>query len=120
MGVGDEIFEAIKEAIATLDRAAARFAWQKIKNSPTQKEAVKAKLSEEEVLNFKLLIATGWLKGTQVRYTGTKFAEQYAGVELTVDDIRDRNGITCRKPDGSYTPDLDKEDLEKLEQSEGL
>jgi predicted P-loop ATPase len=117
MGVGDEIFEAIKEAIATLDRAAAREAWQKIKNSPTQKEAVKAKLTEEEVLNFKILVATGWLKGMRVKYVGTKF-ESLAGVELTIDKI-DRNGITCTKPDGSYITDLDKEDLVKLEQSEG-
>jgi len=117
MGVADEIFEAIKEAIATLDRAAARFAWQKIKNSPTQKEAVKAKLTEEEVLNFKILVATGWLKGMRVKYVGTKF-ESLAGVELTIDKI-DGNGITCTKPDGSYITDLDKEDLVKFEQSEG-
>ena len=117
MGVGDEIFEAIKEAIATLDRAAARFAWQKIKNSPTQKEAVKAKLTEEEVLNFKILVATGWLKGMRVKYVGTKL-ESLAGVELTIDKI-DRNGITCTKPDGSYITDLDKEDLVKQELSEG-
>ncbi len=117
MGVADEIFEAIKEAIATQDRAAARFAWQKIKNSPTQKEAVKAKLTEEEVLNFKILVATGWLKGMRVKYVGTKF-ESLAGVELTIDKI-DGNGITCTKPDGSYITDLDKEDLVKLEQSEG-
>jgi hypothetical protein len=117
MGVGDEIFEAIKEAIATLDRAAARYAWQKIKNSPTQKEAVKAKLTEEEVLNFKILVATGWLKGMRVKYVGTKF-ESLAGVELTIDKI-DRNGITCTKPDGSYITDLDKEDLVKQELSEG-
>ena len=117
MGVGDEIFEAIKEAIATLDRAAARFAWQKIKNSPTQKEAVKAKLTEEEVLNFKILVATGWLKGMRVKYVGTKF-ESLAGVELTIDKI-ERNGITCTKPDGSYITDLDKEDLVKQELSEG-
>ena len=117
MGVADEIFEAIKEAIATLDRAAAREAWQKIKNSPTQKEAVKAKLTEEEVLNFKILVATGWLKGMRVKYVGTKF-ESLAGVELTIDKI-ERNGITCTKPDGSYITDLDKEDLVKLEQSEG-
>jgi hypothetical protein len=117
MGVGDEIFEAIKEAIATLDRAAARFAWQKIKNSPTKKEAVKAKLTEEEVLNFKILVATGWLKGMRVKYVGTKF-ESLAGVELTIDKI-ERNGITCTKPDGSYITDLDKEDLVKQELSEG-
>jgi len=117
MGVADEIFEAIKEAIATQDRAAARFAWQKIKNSPTQKEAVKAKLTEEEVLNFKILVATGWLKGVRLTYVGTKF-ERYAGVELTIDKI-DRNGITCTKPDGSYITDLDKEDLVKQELSEG-
>lgn len=117
MGVVDEIFEAIKEAIATLDRAAARSAWQKIKNSPTQKEAVKAKLTEEEALNFKILVATGWLKGMRVKYVGTKF-ESLAGVELTIDKI-ERNGITCTKPDGSYITDLNKEDLVKLEQSEG-
>jgi putative DNA primase/helicase len=109
------IIENIREAIATIDRAAAREAWQKIKNSPTQKEEVKADLTEEEALNFKLLVATGWLKGTLVRYTGTKF-ESLAGVELTVNNI-DRNGIICTKPDG-FTTDLDKEDLVKLEQPE--
>ncbi|MEG4917777.1 DUF3854 domain-containing protein [Microcoleus sp. B7-D4] len=112
------IIKNIREAITNIDQAAAKITWQKIKNSATQKEAVKADLEPDENLNFRLLLNTGWLKGTQVRYTGTKFAEQYAGIELTVEDLRDRNGITCRKPDGSYTADLDKEDLEKLEQPE--
>ncbi|MEG4626331.1 DUF3987 domain-containing protein [Microcoleus sp. w1-18aA5] len=112
------IIKNIREAIANIDQAAAKITWQKIKNSATQKEAVKADLEPDENLNFRLLLNTGWLKGTQVRYTGTKFAEQYAGIELTVEDLRDRNGITCRKPDGSYTADMDKEDLEKLEQPE--
>ncbi|MEG4025517.1 DUF3987 domain-containing protein [Microcoleus sp. S13C4] len=112
------IIKNIREAIANIDQAAAKITWQKIKNSATQKEALKADLEPDENLNFRLLLNTGWLKGTQVRYTGTKFAEQYAGIELTVEDLRDRNGITCRKPDGSYTADLDKEDLEKLEQPE--
>jgi len=112
------IIKNIREAIANIDQAAAKITWQKIKNSATQKEAVKADLEPDENLNFRLLLNIGWLKGTQVRYTGTKFAEQYAGIELTVEDLRDRNGITCRKPDGSYTADLDKEDLEKLEQPE--
>jgi hypothetical protein len=74
-------------------------------------------LTEEEVLNFKILVATGWLKGMRVKYVGTKF-ESLAGVELTIDKI-DGNGITCTKPDGSYITDLDKEDLVKQELSEG-
>lgn len=110
------IVESIREAIANVDQAAAKAAWQEIKNSQTQQQQVKSQLTPEENLNFRLLLNAGWLKGTRVKYIGAKFAEQYAGIELTINDLRDRNGITCTKPDGSYTTDLNKEDLEKIEQ----
>lgn len=106
---------AVREAIATIDRAAALKVWKEIKNSQTQKEELKAHLTPEENLNFRLLLNTGFVKGTRVHYIGSKHAQQLAGMELTVDDLRDRNGIPCLKPDGSYTTDLDKEDLEKIE-----
>ena len=108
-----EFAEQIRKAIASCDRSLAREVWSKIKGSKTQQEAVKAELTEKDQLNFKLLVWTGWLKGTRVKYTGTKF-EALAGLELIVDDLRNRNGITCKKPDGYFTTDLDKEDLMKL------
>jgi len=62
--------------------------------NPTQTKTVKAK------------------KGLRVRYIGTKYAEQLAGLELVVDAISKYREITCIKPDGSFTTWLDPKDLE--------
>lgn len=51
-------------------------------------------------------------KGLRVRYVGTKYAEQLAGLELVVDAIDKYRQITCVKPDGSFTTWLDPKDLE--------
>jgi len=51
-------------------------------------------------------------KGLRVRYIGTKYAEQLAGLELVVDDIDQYRQITCLKPDGRFTTRLDPKDLE--------
>jgi putative DNA primase/helicase len=51
-------------------------------------------------------------KGLRVRYIGTKYAEQLAGLELVVDDIDQSRQITCLKPDGRFTTRLDPKDLE--------
>ncbi|MEG4501663.1 hypothetical protein QUB05_31460 [Microcoleus sp. F10-C6] len=51
-------------------------------------------------------------KGLRVRYIGTKYAEQLAGLELAVDAISKYREIACVKPDGSFTTWLDPKDLE--------
>ncbi|UNU22921.1 hypothetical protein [Microcoleus vaginatus] len=51
-------------------------------------------------------------KGLRVRYIGTKYAEQLAGLELVVDAISKYKEITCLKPDGSFTTWLNPKDLE--------
>ncbi|WP_445244625.1 DUF5906 domain-containing protein, partial [Microcoleus sp. OTE_8_concoct_300] len=51
-------------------------------------------------------------KGLRVRYIGTKYAEQLAGLELVVDAINKYREIVCVKPDGSFTTWLDPKDLE--------
>ncbi|MEG4395844.1 DUF5906 domain-containing protein [Microcoleus sp. BROC3] len=54
-------------------------------------------------------------KGLRVRYIGTKYAEQLAGLELVVDDIDQYRQITCLKPDGRFTTRLDPKDLEAVD-----
>jgi len=50
-------------------------------------------------------------KGLRVRYIGTKYAEQLAGLELVVHTINLYREITCTKPDGSFTTWLSPKDL---------
>lgn len=108
-----EMADEMRKAITNIDRSLAREVWSKVKDSP-QLEALKAELEEEENLNVLLLLNTGFVKGQRVRYVGTKYTETLGGIELIVDDLRNRNGITCKKPNGYFTTDLDKEDLMKL------
>ncbi|MEG4810317.1 hypothetical protein QUA82_21785, partial [Microcoleus sp. F8-D3] len=54
-------------------------------------------------------------KGLRVRYIGTKYAEQLAGLELVVHDVDKYRQITCLKPDGRFTTWLDPKDLEVAE-----
>jgi hypothetical protein len=51
-------------------------------------------------------------KGLRVRYVGTKYAQQLAGLELVVDAISKYGEIACVKPDGRLTTWLDPKDLE--------
>ncbi|MEG4520891.1 MULTISPECIES: DUF5906 domain-containing protein [unclassified Microcoleus] len=67
---------------------------QKLTEMLTQPKTVKAK------------------KGLRVRYIGTKYTEQLAGLELVVQDIDQYRQITCLKPDGRFTTWLDPKDLE--------
>lgn len=54
-------------------------------------------------------------KGLRVRYVGSKYAEQLAGLELVVDIINLYREITCVKPDGSFTTWLSPTDLEAID-----
>ncbi|MEG5031299.1 DUF3854 domain-containing protein [Microcoleus sp. AT8-B2] len=110
-GLADEM----RKAIANIDRSLAREVWKKVLNSLAEKEALKAELTEDENLSVRLLLNVGLVKGQRVRYVGTKWAEQLDGMELIVDDLRNRNGIPCVKPDGSYTTDLNREDLQAID-----
>jgi putative DNA primase/helicase len=53
-------------------------------------------------------------KGLRVRYIGTKYAEQLAGLELVVNEVNKYKEITCIKPDGRFTTWLKPEELEYI------
>lgn len=111
----NQIVATLRKAIANIDRKAAREVWKKVKDLPTQVEALKAELSKDENTSLRLLLNVGLVKGQRVRYIGTKWAEHLGGMELIVDDLRSMNGIPCIKPDGSYTTDLSREDLQAID-----
>jgi transposase len=107
--------EQIKKAIANFDRTLAIQVWDGLKAKAKRelRAEVKNHLNSAESENFKLLVETGFLRGTRVKYVGDpKYAEQYE--ELEVYSIDEHSLITCRKPDGYLTTRMKPEELEKL------
>jgi Protein of unknown function (DUF3987) len=102
----------MRSALVSADREAARKVWMQVKNDKAAQENLKKRLTEEENINVRLLLNCGFIRGLRVRYVGTKCADQYAGLELVVDDIDQYRQITCLMPDGSFTTWLDPKDLE--------
>jgi 5S rRNA maturation endonuclease (ribonuclease M5) len=102
----------MRSALVSTDREAARKVWMQVKNDKAAQENLKKRLTEEENINVRLLLNCGFIRGLRVRYIGTKCADQYAGLELVVDDIDQYRQITCLMPDGSFTTWLDPKDLE--------
>lgn len=49
-------------------------------------------------------------KGVRVRYVGAKYAELLAGLELVVDEVKNRD-VACLMPDGRFTTWLNPQDL---------
>lgn len=77
------------------------------------REQVKTALTKEENARIgKLKMTAIKTVGTRVRYVGTKCADQYAGLELVVDNFDQYRKISCLMPDGSFTTWLDPKDLE--------
>ncbi len=112
-----EFAEQIRKAIANLDRSLAIKIWNALagKTKTELRDAVKNCLATSESNNFKLLAKAGFIKGTKVRYIGTRFSEQYQGVVLRVSSMDECFEISCLKPDGSgYTTRLKPEELEVI------
>ena len=110
-----EFAEQIRKAIANLDRSLAIKIWNALagKTKTDLRDEVKNCLATSESNNFKLLAKAGFIKGTKVRYIGTRFSEQYQGVVLRVSSMDEYFEISCLKPDGSgYTTRLKPEELE--------
>jgi phage/plasmid-associated DNA primase len=110
-----EFAEQIRKAIANVDRSPAIEVWNAIagKAKTELREAVENFLAPSEANNFRLLAKAGFIKGTRVKYIGTRFSEQYQGVELRVSSMDEYFEISCLKPDGSgYTTRLKPEELE--------
>lgn len=113
----EEFAEQIRKAIANFDRSLAIQVWDGLKAKEKRKfrEEVKSHLTPAESENFKLLVVTGFLRGTRVKYVGgPKCAEQFEGLELVVDSIDAYSQISCLKPDGCLTTWMKPEEFEAI------
>jgi hypothetical protein len=106
--------EEMRRALASADQVAARKVWNQVKNDKTAQENLKSQLTEDENKNVRLLLNCGFIRGMRVKYIGQKFAEQLGGTELVIDDIDSHHGVSCKKPDGSWTAYLNKADWQKI------
>ncbi len=104
----------MRVALASADPEAAWKVWNQIKADGISKESIKQQLTEEENLNILLLLNCGFVKGMRVKYVGEKPAEQFEGLDLTVENIDSYNRVCCKKPDGYYTPYLPKTEWQRL------
>jgi hypothetical protein len=110
----EEFAEQIRKAIANFDRSLAIQVSRALKDKIQLRKEVRAALTVEEFDNFRLLVTAGFVKGTRVRYIGSRYAKQFEDVELVVDSIDARSEVTCRKPDGYFTTPLKPEELEAI------
>jgi hypothetical protein len=107
--------DEMRSALASADRKVARKVWNQVKNDKTAQQNLKQQLTEDENINVRLLLNCGFIQGMRVKYVGDpKFAEQFEGLELVVDDIDSSHGVCCKKPDGSWTAYLNKADWQKI------
>jgi putative DNA primase/helicase len=109
----DTLVDTLREALENASREKAREVWNEIKDDKHKQEKLKKKLTEEENLNVRLLLNTGFVKGTPLK------CEQYLEEELTLDDIKiSTHGevtLACLRPDGKgYTTWLKPDELCKL------
>jgi hypothetical protein len=102
MSCTTELTEQIRKAIANFDRSLAVQVWEALKGKAQTKlrDEVKDALAPSERNNFKLLAKAGFLRGTRVKYVGTRFYEQYQDLELEVYSMDEYFEVTCLKPDG--------------------
>lgn len=119
--------EELRQCLADGNQSAARELTHQCKKSNTN-EKVRALLTEDESERLRELINSGFIKGMQVRYVGSKFSCQYRDRTLTVDEIKTEKSevkgsaiqfkctstIACRLPDGNFTTWLKPEELEKI------
>jgi len=106
----------MRSALASADREVARKVWNRIKSDKTTQENLKSRLTKEENINVRLLLNCGFIRGMRVKYVGEKLAEQFEGLELTVEGIDscNYNCVCCKKPDGSNTAYLHKAEWQRL------
>jgi hypothetical protein len=109
-----EFAEQIRKAIANFDRSLAIQVTRALKDKTELRKEVRATLTVDEFDNFRLLVTAGFIKGTRVKYIGTRYHNQLQDLELVVNAIDGRSEISCTKPDGGYTTWLKPEDLETI------
>ena len=109
-----EFAEQIRKAIANFDRSLAIQVTRALKDKTELRKEVRAALTIDEFDNFRLLVTAGFIKGTRVKYIGTRYHNQLQDLELVVNAIDGRSEISCTKPDGRYTTWLKPEDLETI------
>lgn len=109
-----EFAEQIRKAIANFDRSLAIQVTRALKDKTELRKEVRAALTVDEFDNFRLLVTAGFIKGTRVKYIGTRYHNQLQDLELVVNAIDGRSEISCTKPDGRYTTWLKSEDLETI------
>jgi ATPase subunit of ABC transporter with duplicated ATPase domains len=112
----DRLVDTLREALENASREKAREVWNEIKDDKHKQEKLKKKLTEEENLNVRLLLNTGFVKGTRLKYVGT--CEQYLEEELLLANINISTygevTLACLRPNGKgYTTWLKPNDLRK-------
>jgi hypothetical protein len=110
----EEFAEQIRKAIANFDRPLAAQVSGALKDKIQLRKEVRAALTVEEFKDFWLLVTAGFIKGTRVRYVGTRYHDQLQGLELVVNAIDARLQISCLKPDGYFTTWMKSEELEAI------
>jgi hypothetical protein len=113
----DTLVNLLREALENASREKAREVWNEIKEDKHKQEKLKKKLTEEENLNLRLLLNTGFVKGTPLKYVGT--CEQYLEEELLLVNINISTygevTLACLRPNGKgYTTWLKLKELHKL------
>lgn len=106
--------DRMREAIKNCNREDASEVMKELQTYPLQVRGLFARsFTKEENISIRLLKLFGLARGTQVRYIGTKYAEQFEGEVLTVEGF-DQNELVCVRPDGKGYTTLKPEDLRKL------
>jgi len=109
-----EFAEQIRKAIANFDRSLAVQVSRALKGKTELRKEVRAALTVDEFDNFRLLVSGGFIKGTRVRYVGTRYHDQLQGLELVVNAIDSRSEISCLKPDGRFTTWMKPQELKSI------
>jgi hypothetical protein len=110
----EEFAEQIRKAIANFDRLLAIQVSRALKGKIELRKEVRAASSVEEFDNYRLLVTAGFLKGTRVKYVGSRYHDQLQSLELVVNAIDAHLKISCLKPDGYPTTWLQPEELEAI------
>ncbi|MEG4031898.1 MULTISPECIES: phage/plasmid primase, P4 family [unclassified Microcoleus] len=113
-----EFAEQIRKAIANFDRSLILQVSRALegKANVALRNEVKVALTVDERTDFKLLVRAGFVRGTRVKYIGSRHKDLLQDLDLTVADISADiySEISCYKPDGSFTTWLKSEELELI------
>lgn len=110
----EEFAEQIRKAIANFDRSLAIQVTRALKDKTELRKEVRAALTVDEFDNFRLLVIRGFIKGTRVKYVGSRYRDQLQSLELVVNAIDSRSEISCLKPDGRFTTWMKPQELEAI------